>query len=78
MGAPDIRWTALSSDHDHGDEGHADAEQENHKAYTFENFRNAVENGKHPDDDKLSKDMPRWKMSEADARDLMDYLMTLK
>lgn len=78
MDAPDIRWTALSSGHDHGGEGHSDSEQENLKAFTFEDFLNAVEKGKHPDGDELSIDMPRWKMSEADLRDLMDYLKTLK
>jgi hypothetical protein len=78
MGTPSIRWTALSSGHDLGGAGHSDSEQEHLEAYSFENFRNAVENGKHPDGDDLSKDMPRWKMSEADLSDLMDYLKTLK
>ena len=78
MGTPIIRWTALSSGHDLGGAGHSDSEQEHLEAYTLENFRNAVENGKHPDGDEFSKDMPRWKMSEAELRDLMDYLKTLK
>ncbi|NDP22845.1 MAG: cytochrome c [Paludibacter sp.] len=77
MVAPDIRWTTLSTDHDHGGVGHTDAEQAHNEAYTFENFMNAVEKGKHPDGDELSKDMPRWKMSEADLRDLMEYLKSL-
>ena len=78
MDAPDIRWTALSSGHDQGSKGHSGSEKEHHEAYTFENFRNAVENGKHPDGDKLRRDMPQWKMSEEDLRDLMDYLKTLE
>ncbi|NDP22530.1 MAG: cytochrome c [Paludibacter sp.] len=77
MVAPDIRWTALSTDHVHGGVGHSDTERKHNEAYTFENFRNAVEKGQHPDGDELSKDMPRWKMSETDLRDLMEYLKSL-
>lgn len=78
MDAPDMRWTALSSDHHHGAEEHLDTEQEHHEMYTLEDFRNAVENGKHPDGDELKKDMPRWKMSDADLEDLMIYLKSQK
>ena len=72
MDAPDIRWSSLASDHheEHSDMG----KQENHGSYSFEDFRNAVEGGKHPDGDKLKKDMPRWNMSDQDLHDLMDYL----
>ncbi|MFO7791221.1 MAG: c-type cytochrome [Bacteroidales bacterium] len=80
MDAPDIRWSALSSDHHHGEEEHAEGEQEepeHTEEYTFEDFKNAVEKGQHPDGDKISTDMPRWKMSDADLRDLMNYLKSL-
>ncbi len=77
MDSPDIRWTALSMHHH--DKGEADSlKQHNEEVYTFENFKNSVENGKHPDGDEVSKDMPRWKMSDADLKDLMDYLKSLQ
>jgi cytochrome c oxidase subunit 2 len=77
MEAPDIRWSALSSGH-HG-KGEADSLKQHHEeVYTFESFKNSVENGKHPDGDKLKKDMPRWQMSDADLNDLMNYLKFLE
>jgi hypothetical protein len=77
MNAPNIRWSALS--HGHHGEGHSDEEEsaEHHEGYTFEDFRRAVEDGRHPDGDKLSGNMPRWRMSAEDLRDLMDYLKSL-
>jgi cytochrome c1 len=53
--------------------------QQNHnEVYTFEAFKGSVENGKHPDGDVVSKDMPRWKMSDADLKDLMNYLKSMQ
>ena len=76
MDAPDIRWSALSSGH-HG-KGEADSLKQHHEeVYTFESFKNSVENGKHPDGDELKKDMPRWQMSDADLKDVMNYLKSL-
>ena len=77
MDAPDIRWSALSSDHhEMGDTGNKTMTPA--KAYDFEDFKNSVENGKHPDGDVLKTDMPRWKMSDADLADLMNYLKSLQ
>jgi cytochrome c553 len=45
--------------------------------FDTEKFRLAVEEGKDPDGTQLSKDMPRWKMSDEDIADLIDYLKTL-
>ena len=76
MDAPDIRWSALSSEHH---EGQMDMKKESENVeYNFETFRNAVEGGKHPDGDKLKEDMPRWKMSDEDLQDLMEYLKSLQ
>lgn len=75
MNAPDIRWSALSRDH-HEEEGDGDG-HDSHKGYDFEDFRNAVEYGRHPDGKELSIYMPRWQMSDADLRDLMNYLKSL-
>lgn len=77
MDAPDIRWSSLSSGHhEKGEE--VNNTQNQHMEYDFEAFKNSVENGRHPDGDKLKADMPRWKMSDADLKDLMNYLKSLK
>jgi mono/diheme cytochrome c family protein len=76
MNAPDIRWSALSTDHH---EDHEFTEEHNeHDRYTLEDFRNAVEKGEHPDGDELNKDMPRWTMSDKDLHDLVDYLKSVQ
>ena len=76
MDAPDIRWSALSGEHH---EGQMDKEKHGENVeYNFETFRNAVVGGKHPDGDKLKEDMPRWKMSDEDLQDLMEYLKSLQ
>jgi mono/diheme cytochrome c family protein len=79
MDAPEIRWSALSEGHHHeGEEGEQTGEhEEHHDKYDFNDFKNSVEKGQHPDGDKLSEDMPRWSMSDADLRDLMNYLKSL-
>ena len=51
--------------------------QEHQESYDFDDFQNSVVNGKHPDGDEIKKDMPRWKMSNADLKDLMIYLKSL-
>lgn len=45
--------------------------------FTLQDFRNAVVDGKHPDGDNLSREMPRWKMSDADLADLFAFLKTI-
>ena len=75
MNAPDIRWSALSGEHH--DEHEGEAEHHHHENYDFDAFRNAVERGIHPDGEALSKNMPRWQMSDADLQDLMSYLKSL-
>ena len=73
MDAPDIRYTALSSEgEEHGDE-HGD----NHGEYDLDSFRLAVIGGVHPDGEALSRDMPRWRMSDQDLADLFEFLKTL-
>ena len=74
MDAPDIRYTALSSEADeHGDTNHAD----DHDGYDLDDFRRAVVEGKHPDGDELSRDMPRWQIDDQDLADLFEYLKSL-
>jgi hypothetical protein len=45
--------------------------------YTLQDFRTAVIEGEHPDGEKLSGDMPRWKMSDQDLADLFAFLKTI-
>lgn len=73
MDAPDIRWSTLSSGH-HKNGEEINNPQDEHMKYHFETFKNSVENGRHPDGDKLKTDMARWKMSNADLKDVMNYL----
>jgi len=77
MDAPDIRYVALSEEAgEHKDEqqdDHSDA----HGEYTLDDFRLAVVEGEHPDGQPLSRDMPRWRMSEKDLADLFEFLKSL-
>lgn len=74
MDAPDIRYTALSGETgEHEDENHADE----HDSYDLDDFRQAVVEGKHPDGDDLSQDMPRWQIDDEDLADLFEYLKSL-
>lgn len=77
MDAPNIRWPALIKMQEE-EEGHAEGNSQEDHVYDFADFKKSVEKGQHPDGDKLSTDMPRWRMSDADLRDLMNYLKTLK
>lgn len=77
MNAPNIRWSALINMQEEEDK-HAESGGQKHHEYDFAAFKGSVENGRHPDGDKVNEDMPRWKMSDADLKDLMDYLKSLK
>lgn len=75
MDAPDIRFSALSGESDeHGDENHADE----HDGYDLDDFRRAVVEGRHPDGDELSRDMPRWQIDDENLVDLFEYLKSLQ
>jgi hypothetical protein len=76
MDAPNIRFSALSGDtgaDEHEDDDHIDE----HGDYDLDTFRQAVVNGKHPDGENLSQDMPRWQMDDEDLADLLEYLISL-
>jgi cytochrome c oxidase subunit II len=74
MDAPDIRWETLSGE-EHGEHGE---ETEEAQPYTADAFKLAVREGMAPGDQRLSRDMPRWDISDEDLADLMEYLETLK
>lgn len=69
MDAPDIRYVELAHEmEEHGGEGE----------YDLTTFKKAVVDGEHPDGDSLDRDMPRWKMSDADLADLFAFLQSLE
>jgi mono/diheme cytochrome c family protein len=78
MEAPNIRWVALTSHRDepNGREGDTDAAHDHEGVYDLDTFRLAITDGLHPDAAPLSDDMPRWEISEADVRDLAEYLQS--
>ena len=75
MDAPNIRWVALAAEGDHDDD-HGDEADEHDEGYDIDAFRAAVIDGVHPDGEPLDDDMPRWKLTEDDLQDLVDYLQT--
>ncbi|MDT8434611.1 MAG: c-type cytochrome [Anaerosomatales bacterium] len=65
--APDIRYSTLTSPHeDHDEEGWSDRD-----------IRRAIVDGVEPDGEELDPVMPRWSLSDAEFRALIDYLKEL-
>jgi hypothetical protein len=76
MEAPDIRYVALNNtEAEHEGEAHAGEER---GEYDLEDFRLAVIDGKHPSDESLSRDMPRWRMTDEDLTDLFAFLKSIE
>lgn len=64
---PDIRYSTLTSPHeDHAEDG-----------WTDRDIVRAVTEGIEPDGDELDPIMPRWELSDAEFRALLDYLKEL-
>ncbi len=59
---------ALTGDHEH--DGH------DHETYTAGTLALAITRGIRPDGSKLSEDMPRWAMPEADLAALAEFLLS--
>jgi uncharacterized membrane protein len=87
MDAPDIRWSALAgeAEEEHAgavegepadDGGHDDEHAEAHAGYGLAEFRMAIVEGKHPNREPLSSEMPRWNISDGDLEDLAEFLKT--
>lgn len=84
MEASDIRWIALAGEmegeqkegNEQGD-NHTDDHAEIHAGYDLESFGLAVVEGKHPSGERLSRDMPRWNLSEEDLSDLAEFLKSI-
>lgn len=76
MDAPDIRYQTLNTETgEHGSDG--ESMDHSRGEYDRDMFRQAVVEGKHPDGEVLSTDMPRWEMSDQDLADLFEYLKSL-
>lgn len=69
--APDIRYTTLI-------QGEHDEAHEDHPPYTDETIKRAITKGIDSAGEPLAWPMPRWRMSEGDLNDLLDYLKTLQ
>jgi cytochrome c oxidase subunit II len=69
--APDIRYKTLTA------EEH-EAGHEEHPLYSDELIKRAITQGLDPAGGSLNFPMPRWRMSERDLSDLLDYLKTLE
>ncbi len=63
--APKITYKALT-----------EGEHEGHM-YTEEDIKRAIREGIEPDGEELDPCMPRWKMSDEDLNDLVEFLKTL-
>ncbi|MEE8330051.1 MAG: cytochrome c [Thermodesulfovibrionia bacterium] len=69
----DIRYRTLTvEEHAHG------GVKEEHPRYTDELIKRAVTQGLNPAGKPLDKTMPRYKMTEEDLDDLIEYIKTLK
>jgi len=66
---PDIRYKTLTA----GEHG----EEMRHEPYTDETIKRAITEGVEPDGERLEWPMPRWRMSEEDLDDLLEFLKTL-
>ena len=76
MDAPDIRFATLNGEEgEHG--GNEGGMEHTQSEYDLDMFRQAVVDGKHPDGETLSRDMPRWAISDEDLAALFEYLKTL-
>lgn len=68
---PDIRYSTLT-------EGEHDDAHAEHPPYTDELIKRAITQGLDPAGEPLDWPMPRWRMSEGDLNDLLDFLKTLE
>lgn len=68
--APDIRYSTLT-EAEHEDDNEA------HPAYTEESIKQVITQGFDPAGEPLDWPMPRWRMSERDLDDLVEYLKSL-
>ena len=74
---PDITWDKLAQEENHKEDSGKD-EHEEHPPYTEETLKRAITRGDDPAGEPLDELMPRWRMSEPDLDDLVEFIKTLK
>jgi len=74
---PDITWDNLTQE-EHHEEKPGEEEHEEHLPYTEETLKRAITRGIEPDGEPLDELMPRWRMSEQDLDDLVEFIKTLE
>lgn len=73
---PDITWDNLAQE-EHNDEKQGEEEHEEHPPYTEETLKRAITRGIDPAGEPLDDIMPRWRMTESDLSDLVEFIKTL-
>ncbi len=74
---PDITWDNLTQAEHHEEDSDKD-EHEEHPPYTEETLKSAITKGINPAGEPLDEEMPRWRMTESDLSDLVEFIKTLK
>jgi cytochrome c oxidase subunit 2 len=79
-GVPVMMGTEIPGDiryHHLLEEEHEEEGEEEHPPYTEELIKQAITLGLNPAGEPLDQTMPRWRMSEQDLYDLIEFLKTL-
>ena len=74
---PNITWDNLTQEENHEEEPGKEEHAE-HPPYTEETLKRAIISGVDPAGEPLGEEMPRWRMSERDLDDLVDFMKELK
>ena len=74
---PSITWANLTQEEDHEEEVDSE-EHDEHPPYTAETLKRAITRGIDPGGEPLDELMPRWRMSEQDLADLVDFIKMLE
>jgi hypothetical protein len=74
--SPNITWHVLTQEEDHEEEAGQEVHEE-HPPYTEVTLKRAIAEGVDPAGERLDDEMPRWKMSEQDLDDLVEFIKTL-
>ena len=74
--SPNITWHVLTQEEEHEEEA-GQGEHEEHPPYTEVTLKRAITEGVDPAGDRLDDEMPRWRMSEQNLDDLVEFIKTL-
>jgi mono/diheme cytochrome c family protein len=75
--SPNITWHVLTQEEGHNEEP-GKGEHEEHPPYTEVTLKRAITGGVDPAGERLDDEMPRWRMSEKDLNDLVEFIKTLE